>query len=68
MHAQKLINIAIKCFRNSHFFEKMEISVGKCDPLCFAQCGARVEKVDSQVRVVSFHRLADVLKRRKIND
>ena len=49
--------------KNSHFFEECRFGIGKGDRFGAAHSGARVEKVDAQVRVVTFDALADVLHR-----
>lgn len=46
---------------NLHFFDKCSIRSGEGGSIASCHCGSRMEKVDSQISVVSFHALRDVL-------
>lgn len=49
-----------------HFFEECGFRIGESGRFSPAHGGARVEKVDAQVRVISFDALADVLDGRDV--
>lgn len=50
-------------FPNSHFLDKHGLRVGEDDTIDTTERGSWIEEVDSEVSVVSFFTLADVLER-----